>query len=68
MDYRIDTATNKLVYMYQLRAGACPSSFGLRVAEIAGLPKKVMELAGKKCEEFRQRNSHLELQTSDIIN
>lgn len=38
MDYRIDTEQNRLIYLYKLRHGACPSSFGLNIAIIAGLP------------------------------
>ena len=32
MDYKIDNERNTLVYLYKLRPGACPSSFGLNIA------------------------------------
>ena len=61
MDYRIDNAKNKLIYLYKLRRGACPSSFGLNIAQIAGLPERVISKATEKCEEFKLRYSHLQL-------
>ena len=59
MDYTIDHERNKLIYLYKLRSGACPSSFGLNIAEIAGLPAQVLMKAATKCEEFKKRYSHL---------
>lgn len=38
MGYRLDLFKNELTYLYQLERGAAPSSFGLNVAKIAGLP------------------------------
>ena len=61
MDYRVDHERNRLVYLYKLRPGACPSSFGINIARIAGLPDTVVSKAAAKSEEFKQRNSHLYL-------
>ena len=59
MDYKLDTERNRLIYLYKLRFEACPSSFGLNIAQIAGLPDEVLEIASVKCEEFKKRFSHL---------
>ena len=48
MDYKIDMELNRLIYLYKLRKGPCPSSFGLNIAQIAGLPKSVISRAGIK--------------------
>ena len=45
MDYKIDTELNKLIYLYKVKKGPCPSSFGLNIAQIAGLPKQLIEKA-----------------------
>ena len=54
MGYALDEEDpdKKLVYLYQLQKGACPSSFGLNVARIAGLPCSVLKLALEKAENF----------------
>ncbi|XP_077212403.1 MUTS homolog 7 isoform X2 [Tasmannia lanceolata] len=35
----------ELVFLYQLTSGACPESYGLQVALMAGIPKHVVEVA-----------------------
>lgn len=35
----------ELVFLYQLTSGACPESYGLQVALMAGIPKEVVEAA-----------------------
>ena len=52
MDYKIDHENNKLIYLYKLKRGPCPSSFGMNIAQIAGLPKAVLESAEAKSKEF----------------
>ncbi|KAI7753199.1 hypothetical protein M8C21_012330, partial [Ambrosia artemisiifolia] len=37
----------QLVFLYRLAAGACPKSYGMQVALMAGIPKKVVESATK---------------------
>jgi DNA mismatch repair protein MSH6 len=43
MAYNFDQEKNQLIYLYQLQKGACPSSFGINVAKIAGLPQSVLD-------------------------
>ena len=61
MDYLIDKEANRLIYLYKLKKGACPSSFGLNIAQIAGLPQKVLDKAYFKSVEFKKRYSFLHL-------
>ncbi|KAA8523099.1 hypothetical protein F0562_009522 [Nyssa sinensis] len=35
----------ELVFLYQLKSGACPESYGMQVALMAGIPKQVVEAA-----------------------
>ncbi|KDP33650.1 hypothetical protein JCGZ_07221 [Jatropha curcas] len=37
----------ELVFLYRLASGACPESYGLQVAAMAGIPEKVVEAASK---------------------
>ncbi|KAL0013929.1 hypothetical protein SO802_000998 [Lithocarpus litseifolius] len=37
----------ELVFLYRLTSGACPESYGLQVAMMAGIPEKVVEVASK---------------------
>eukprot|EP00741_Cyanophora_paradoxa_P009969 tig00000157_g9655.t1 len=40
-------ATAPLVFLYRLRPGAAPGSFGLRCAAAAGLPRELVDRAGE---------------------
>lgn len=61
----------ELVFLYQLTPGACPESYGLRVALMAGIPKEVVEAAwtaGRKIkqsigENFRSSERRSEFST-----
>ena len=37
----------ELVFLYRLTDGACPESYGLQVAIMAGIPEQVVEAASK---------------------
>jgi DNA mismatch repair protein MSH6 len=37
----------ELVFLYRLASGACPESYGLQVAIMAGIPEQVVEAASK---------------------
>ncbi|XP_030954394.1 DNA mismatch repair protein MSH7 isoform X2 [Quercus lobata] len=37
----------ELVFLYRLTSGACPESYGLQVAMMAGIPERVVEVASK---------------------
>ena len=34
----------QIIFLYTLLDGACPKSYGMKVAEMAGLPKKIVDL------------------------
>ena len=48
----VDTSAKKLRFLYKLMAGAAQESFGVYVAEMAGLPKPVISRAWKILEEL----------------
>lgn len=43
-NYKID---QQLVFLYRLASGACPESYGLQVAAMAGIPENVVESASQ---------------------
>ncbi|XP_010915052.1 DNA mismatch repair protein MSH7 [Elaeis guineensis] len=42
-----------LVFLYRLASGACPESYGLQVALMAGIPKQVVETASKASQRMK---------------
>ena len=48
-----DTASS-VTFLYRLKNGACPKSYGLNVARLARLPEEVIQRAKEKSEEFEQ--------------
>ncbi|KAK3041651.1 hypothetical protein RJ639_001461 [Escallonia herrerae] len=45
----------ELVFLYRLASGACPESYGMQVALMAGIPKRVVEAASKAGEVMKRR-------------
>ncbi|XP_058206767.1 DNA mismatch repair protein MSH7 [Rhododendron vialii] len=45
---------NDLVFLYRLASGACPESYGMQVALMAGIPKRVVETAARAGEVMKQ--------------
>ncbi|KAL2929255.1 DNA mismatch repair protein MSH7 [Bienertia sinuspersici] len=43
-----------LVFLYRLASGACPSSYGLQVALMAGIPKQVVDAASSAGEVMKE--------------
>ena len=60
-----------LVFLYQLRSGACPCSYGLQVAQLAGIPKGISESARRAGAVLESRLQagilHLLLTKADIF-
>jgi|LauGreDrversion4_2_1035121.scaffolds.fasta_scaffold586910_1 DNA mismatch repair ATPase MutS len=54
MSYNLDPKKNKLVYLYQLRKERCMQSFGINVAQIAGLPHSIIEKSKAKAEVLHE--------------
>ncbi len=53
-----------IVFMHQVQAGAASKSYGLQVAQLAGVPKMVIEMAKQKLTELEQQSA---LKTSDQL-
>ncbi|XP_071726754.1 DNA mismatch repair protein MSH7 [Rutidosis leptorrhynchoides] len=50
------TSTNQqLVFLYRLTSGACPESYGMQVALMAGIPNKVVEAATKAAKGMKTK-------------
>jgi DNA mismatch repair protein MSH6 len=52
IDKHEDDDIEKVIFLYKLVPGACPKSFGMNVARLADLPKKLIQLAATKSTEF----------------
>ncbi|KAG8389557.1 hypothetical protein BUALT_Bualt02G0241600 [Buddleja alternifolia] len=44
----------EVIFLYKLTAGACPRSYGVNVARLAGLPDKVLQKAAAKSQELEE--------------
>ena len=42
-----NSESKELVFLYRLTSGACPESYGLQVAVMAGIPEQVIKAASK---------------------
>lgn len=45
---------HELIFLYRLRSGACPESYGLQVATMAGVPGRVVEAASRASQMMKQ--------------
>ncbi|KAL8128630.1 hypothetical protein V2J09_017785, partial [Rumex salicifolius] len=45
---------SELVFLYRLASGACPESYGLQVALMAGIPSQVVEAASRAARLMKQ--------------
>ncbi|KAI3670995.1 hypothetical protein L1987_87641 [Smallanthus sonchifolius] len=49
------STNQQLLFLYRLTAGACPESYGMQVALMAGIPKDVVEAATKAAEVMKKK-------------
>ena len=52
MQSEFDEATNHLKFLYKFSPGFAPKSFGIIVAQMAGIPASVVESANRRAESF----------------
>ena len=52
MSYRANKEKDQVMFLYKFIKGSCPMSFGLNVARMSGIPKKILERAKFKSEQF----------------
>ncbi|KAI9128946.1 hypothetical protein K1719_000429 [Acacia pycnantha] len=45
---------NEPVFLYRLASGACPESYGLQVALMAGIPEKIVNVASKASQQMKK--------------
>ena len=44
----------ELVFLYRLASGACPESYGLQVALMAGIPEETVNIASKASQQMKK--------------
>jgi DNA mismatch repair protein MSH6 len=52
MACRADEAKEQVMFLYRFEKGECPTSFGINVARMAGIPRSILELAKRKSLDF----------------
>lgn len=52
--YHIDENEHDITFLYKLAKGACQKSFGMNVANMAGIPKSIVEQADAAATQFEQ--------------
>ena len=65
MDSVLDTVNQSVVFLYKLKKGECPKSYGLNVAKLAGIPQKILEVAYNKSSEV-ENNQKLAIVTAAL--
>ncbi|GJN05607.1 hypothetical protein PR202_ga23254 [Eleusine coracana subsp. coracana] len=50
-----DSVEKELTFLYRLTSGACPESYGLQVATMAGIPKSIVEKASVAGQMMRSK-------------
>lgn len=49
-----DDESDDVTFLYKMAPGVCPKSYGLKVAQMAGISDAVRERAKEKAEDFEQ--------------
>jgi len=52
MDALVDEKSENVTFLYKMKKGVCPKSYGMKVAQMAGIPKEIRERAIQKAQEF----------------
>ena len=47
-----DQGEEMITFLYKFSEGACPKSYGFNAAQLAGLPRHVIQLARKKAHQL----------------
>lgn len=55
----------EITFLYKFVNGACPKSFGINVARMAGIPKAILKRAAEKSKQF---STQMEKITNGIKN
>ena len=53
-EVRGDPGAEEVTFLYKLTQGACPKSYGVNVARLAGLPEEVVQAASKASREMEE--------------
>ena len=59
---------DSIVFLHQVQAGAASKSYGLQVAQLAGVPKSVVSAARKYLAELETQHAHANTPQPDLFN
>ncbi|EPX73720.1 MutS protein [Schizosaccharomyces octosporus yFS286] len=62
----VDEERRRVTFLYKLEDGICPKSYGMNVANMAGLPESVIDAAERKSEEMEATTKSFHKATDDI--
>ncbi|KAJ3504984.1 hypothetical protein NMY22_g17740 [Coprinellus aureogranulatus] len=57
MKYQADSrfdGSRTITFLFQLTSGLAPESFGIECGRLAGLPEKLLQVAGERSDQMRQ--------------
>ncbi|KAF6156960.1 hypothetical protein GIB67_039721 [Kingdonia uniflora] len=57
----------EVTFLYRLTPGACPKSYGVNVARLAGLPDSVLQTAAIKSKEFEENYGKRRKRSEDVL-
>jgi len=55
MDCQVEDSQQNVTFLYRFVKGSCPRSYGLNVARLAGLPKRVLDIAERHGHDFEMQ-------------
>ena len=61
MAFRASPNRDEIMFLYKFVKGECPTSFGINVARLAGIPESVLRNAALKAEDFSVKLNELTL-------
>ncbi|KAJ3035450.1 DNA mismatch repair protein msh6 [Rhizophlyctis rosea] len=66
MDYFADEEKRDITFLYKLRQGSCPKSYGMNVASMAGVPSEVVDRAESVAAEFERHQRLRQVRDSHV--
>lgn len=57
MDSMIDEVSKKILFLYKLKEGECPKSYGIMVARMAGIPECILATAQKVADSIEEKQA-----------
>ncbi|ORY03012.1 DNA mismatch repair protein Msh6 [Basidiobolus meristosporus CBS 931.73] len=67
MSCQVDEERKEVTFLYKLTEGSCPKSYGMNVANMAGVPRAIVDKAEEAAKKF-EANQHMKQAITSIQN